>query len=283
MKLVTSSLRLLVAAALTAAAAAATTAQEPPPENPSAPVNKELIEAALKLTQSAAVKYEITLAEEGKPVATLRKDPVLKWSNPSVGEIHGNVFLWTVDNRPAAVGSLFKWFTPHTHMSHEFHSLSEVPLAANYEEREVWRPQKGGVTFAPVPRAARPADTATRRLLQMREIAKGFSATKTERDGNQQELRLLPQPVYRYAAANQKIIDGALFVLVQGTDPEVFVLLEARGEPESAQWMLAAARMNSVGFDLRYHDATIWTAEIMPWKDVGSHAEPYTTFMFKMP
>jgi len=281
MKLATLSLGVLVAIALAASPSAL--AQEPPPENDAAPVNKELIDAALKLTQSAAVKYEFTLADGAKSVAALRNDPVLKWSNPSVGEIHGNVFLWTVDSRPVAVGSLFKWFTPHTHMSHEFHSLAEVPLVAKYEEREVWQPQKGGVTFAPVPRAARPADTAARRLLQMREIAKGFSATKTERDGNQQELRLLPQPIYRYAAAKQKIIDGALFVLVQGTDPEVFVLLEARGEPDTAQWMLAPARMNSVAFDLRYHDASIWNVEIMPWSDVGSHAQPYTTFMFKMP
>ena len=281
MKSASFSQRALVAAALLAAAAA--TAQERSPEGDAPPVNKELIESALKLTQSEAVKYEFTLSGDAMSVATLQKDPVLKWSNPSVGEIHGNVFLWTVDSRPVAVGSLFKWFTPHTHMSHEFHSLAEVPLVARYEDREAWRPTKGGVTFAPVPRAARPADTATRRLLQMREIAKGLSATKTERDGNQQELRLLPQPVYRYAAAKRQIIDGALFVLVQGTDPEVFVLLEARGEPDTAQWMLAAARMNSVGFDLRYHDATIWNAEIMPWKNVSSHAEPYTTFMFKMP
>lgn len=263
--------------------AAAASAQEAAPAEPAAPVNKELIEAALNLTQSEAAKYEMTLEDEARSVPTLRKDPVLKWSDPTVGEIHGNVFLWTVDERPVAVGSLFKWFSPHTHMSHEFHSLAEVPLAARYEERQVWQTSKAGVTFAPLPGADRPAGTANRRFLQMRELAKGFSATKTERNGNQAELRLLPQPAYRYSSPQENIIDGGLFVLVQGTDPEVFVLLEARGEDDKSQWMFAATRMNSIGFEVRYQDKPVWSAEIMPWRDVGSHAEPYTSFMFKMP
>ena len=77
----------------------------------------------------------------------------MRWSNPNVGEVHGNVFLWTVNERPVVVGSLFKWFTPHTHMSHEFHSLSEQPLMAKYEDQEKWRTKSGGVTFSALPDA----------------------------------------------------------------------------------------------------------------------------------
>jgi hypothetical protein len=257
---------------------------QPPASSESAPAaNKELIDSALKLTQNEAAKYEITLADERGTTLALRKEPVLKWSNPAAGEIHGNVFLWTVNDRPAVAGSLFKWFSPHTHMSHEFHSLAEVPLKARYQEGEVWRTSRGGVSFAPVPEATAPAAAAGRRFIQMRELAKGFSATKTERDGNQTELRLLPQPAYRYSSAKDKIQEGGLFVLVQGTDPEVWLLLEARGEADKTQWMFAATRMNSVGFELRYQDKPVWSAEIMPWKDVSSHAETYTSFMFKMP
>jgi hypothetical protein len=123
---------------------------------------KEQIEAALKLTREAAGKYEIVPEGTGEMTARLRAEPVLRWSNPAVGEIHGNVFLWTnvdktgidgkaVDGvrsdragpdgmgsgRPVAVGSLFKWFSPHTHTSHEFHSLAEGPITANYEGRQV--------------------------------------------------------------------------------------------------------------------------------------------------
>ena len=248
-----------------------------------APVNKEQIEAALKLTTESAEKYKFILENETKEEPKLVGEPILRWSNPAAGEIHGNVFLWTVNGRPAVVGSLFKWFSPHTHMSHEFHSLAETPLKGLYDDVEVWAPREAGLRFEALPEAPKPAVSVAQRLLQMRRFAKDFSATKKERDGNQQELRLLPQPVYRYASPKQQLVDGGLFVFVQGTDPEVFLLLEARGEGDAARWAFAATRMNSVAFRLRYHDREVWLAEIMPWKDAGSHAEAYTTFMFKMP
>src|SRR6185436_15880974 len=140
-----------------------------------------------------------------------------------------------------------------------------------------------GLKFAPLEGAAKPAGAAPQRLLQMRRLAKDFSATKKERDGNQQELRLLPQPIYRYAAPKEDILDGGLFTFVQGTDPELFLLLEVRGKEDAARWGFAAARMNSVEFHLRRQDREVWSVEIMPWRDVGSHAETYTTFMHKQP
>jgi hypothetical protein len=65
--------------------------QEPAATEPTA-ADKEQIEAALKLTTEAAGKYEIARTGASTP-AKLVKEPVLHWSNPAVGEIHGNVFL----------------------------------------------------------------------------------------------------------------------------------------------------------------------------------------------
>ena len=135
-------MRMLGLLALLALGMRAVGQQPPDPASPpaDAPVNKERIEAALKLTTAEAGKYAFTLQNEPASSVKLRREPVLRWSNPSVGEVHGNVFLWTVDQRPAVVGSLFKWFTPHTHMSHEFHSLAEQPLTGRYDGRDRWTP-----------------------------------------------------------------------------------------------------------------------------------------------
>src|SRR5437016_554409 len=105
---------------------------------PSAAENKEQIAAALKLTREAAEKYDFVLDGAASQPPQLVAEPVLRWSNPSAGEVHGNVFLWTSGGRPAVVGSIFKWFSPHTHMSHEFHSLAEQPLRGKFEGKEVW-------------------------------------------------------------------------------------------------------------------------------------------------
>jgi hypothetical protein len=256
--------------------------QPPQPEPELKPVDKQQIEAALKLTTAEAAKYTFTIdGKNSKP--ELRAEPLLRWSNPVVGEVHGYVYLWTLDERPVVIGSLFKWFTPHTHMSHEFHSLAEGPLRGSYDGAAKWTTKTGGVSFAPLPEAPAPAANANQRLLQMKRLAKDFAATKNERDGAKQELRLLPQPIYRYSALGEQIVDAGLFAFVQGTDPEVFLLLEARGDEKSSRWNFAAARMNGVGFDLHYQDKMIWQVEVMPWRDIGDHAQAYTSFFFKMP
>jgi hypothetical protein len=253
-------------------------------QNPTDPpaANKENIEAALKLTQAAAAEYEFRVGTEEKPLE-LQREPVLRWSNPDRGEVHGNVFVWTRDGRPLVVGSLFKWFTPHTHMSHEFHSLAEEGFTAKFHGKDVWKMTEAGLRFADVPNAPAPADTDAQRLLQMKQLAKDFTADKTEReDVNPTELRLLPQPVYRYSAPKQGVLGGGLFALVHGTDPEIWVLIEARGKDAAgARWQFAAARMNSVQMNLRYKGQKVWSVETLPWKDIQDHKLVYTTFGFK--
>jgi hypothetical protein len=246
------------------------------------PANPENIAAALKLTLAAAAEYEIVVGKDDKPLE-LQREPVLKWSNPDRGEVHGNVFVWTRDERPLVVGSLFKWFSPHTHMSHEFQSLAEGPLGAKFHGKQEWKTSESGVKFTDVPKADAPAADKTKRLLQMKQLAKDFSGDKKEKeDVNATELRLLPQPVYDYSAPKQGIVSGGLFALVHGTDPEIWVLIEARGESaEKARWQFAAARMNSVAMELRHKGAKVWSAEVLSQKDIyGAHERAYTSFGF---
>jgi hypothetical protein len=255
-------------------------AQEPSADT--RPADKEQIDAALKLTTAEAKKYRIVTAEVRTP-AELKNDPILRWSNPSTGVVHGNVFLWTADERPVAVGSLFQWFSPHTHMSHEFHSLSESALTAAYGEREVWRAAEPGLKFAAVPEGPKVGATRSQRLLQMRQILRAFAATKRERDGSQVELRPLTQPIHRYAAEKQGIADGGMFTFVQGTDPEVFVLLEARTIGDVPVWHYALVRMNGAGFSVSHREREVWSVDVLPWRDIQGHRGPYTSFRFDSP
>jgi len=245
------------------------------------PANKENIDAALRLTQAAAAEYEIRVEKDDKPL-DLKREPVLKWSNPDRGEVHGNVFLWTRGGRPLVAGSLFKWFTPHTHMTHEFQSLAEASLAVHFHGKQVWNTSESGLKFADIPKAPAPAAADAQQLLQMKQLAKDFTGDKKEKeDATSTELRLLPQPVYRYSAPKQGVFSGGLFALVHGTDPEIWVLIEARGETaDSARWQFAAARMNNVGMNLRYKGERVWAVEWMLSKDVNDHSHAYTKFMF---
>lgn len=246
---------------------------------------KDRSEQAYKLTLDSATTYEFSLAGDKPTALALRKEPVLRWSNPERGEIYGNVFVWTDRGRPEAIGSLFKWYSPYTHMSHEFVSLSLGKIAAKRDGAETWRTEKPGVTLLPIPEAPRPADTAPGRLSQMRQLARQFTARSVDREKNQLELRQLTQPIYRYDRPSGKQspewLDGALFVFVQGTDPEVFLLLEARPGDSGVAWHYGLARMNSIEFHVAYKNSEVWHLDVLPQSDIYSHREPYTSFLFK--
>lgn len=161
--------------------------------------------------------------------------------------------------------SFFKWWKPDYGFNAEMHSLSLTGLSAEREGALRWQPTKAGIALQPVPDAPRPADSAPRRLQQMRTLAGGFSAQlndlRQSEEGQRQELRLLTQPLYRYPAGEGELLDGALFAIVMGTDPEVFLLLEARRASEKWTWQYGLARMNDCAMTVSYKDQEVWHCE----------------------
>ena len=243
---------------------------------------------AAKLVRRAAEEYTIRPASGpgGKSAPlTLRAEPILKWSNPVAGSIHGAIFVWTADGRPQAIGSIYKYFEPARHLGVEFNSLAPGPLTAEREGREVWHPARAGVDWKPIPDAPAPAEAAAGRLRQMRALAEPFAAEETDEKGVTRDLRLLTQPIYRYPGGPGQP-DGGIFAFVQGTDPEIFLLIEARptdaGRPE---WRYALARATYMKLKSTHRGRAIWDAPLVRWDDPGSalydRAEPFTVFVFK--
>lgn len=240
---------------------------------------KKLSEHALELARTESRTYSFSLGQAPDAELKFVSEPILRWSNPQQGTIYGGVFVWTLEGRPEIVASIFKWFAPHTHLSAEFHSLATGSVTASRDGGAVWWASQPGIAFQPVPDAPPPAATAAARLRQLRDLAKEFKSIKTDRDGNRGDLRLLPQPIYRYDSPKRDIQDGALFAFVEGTDPETFLLLESRKTGAGFEWQFACARMNSTAFEVQHREKKVWSIEVLPWRDVTSHKEPYTTFM----
>ena len=63
----------------------------------------------------------------------------------------------------------------------------------------------------------------------MRPLARRFAATLTI-NKDVAECRLIAAPLDRYSSDADKIIDGAIFALANGTNPEIGVVLEAVGD-----------------------------------------------------
>ena len=90
------------------------------------------------------------------------------------------------------------------------------------EHDNSWKPRAAGIELTPIEGAPRPAGSAAQRLVQMRALARDFSASTRDAEDRRWELRLLSQPLYRYESTDPDVPDGALFAFVTsaGTDPE---------------------------------------------------------------
>ena len=180
--------------------------------------------------------------------ARLRTEPIYVWTNPTrSGGQHGAVYVWLHQGRPVVIGSMFSHPELGKRMiCHELHSLSTGKLLPERDPTsEPWEP-KGTVSMLPLPGATPVAATAARRLIQMRAISKEFTAHSIDYQKERWELRLLPQPMYRYEKPEGDVVDGAIFAFVTsaGTDPEVVLVLEARKTGETLAWFFRAIRFS---------------------------------------
>ena len=233
--------------------------------------------------KATAAKYHLKTAGAQPRQLKLHEESLLRWTNPlGANKAHGELFLWTDRGRPAAVLSMYEYTDPMgvVHEHHEWCSLALGPIQASGPKE--WSPAVAGLELRPLPGAPPPADTATRRLRQMRDLGAGFTSAKTTRQNETRTLRLLSQPTYRYEAGDPEVLDGALFALVEATDPEIFLCLEARLVNGQPTWHYGLVRMNSVRVAASYQGQPVWEGPALTARDTYDRKDlPYTALRIK--
>jgi hypothetical protein len=264
-------------------------ARAQPPVQPKSDAKKEELSGnAAKAAEFAAAeagRYDIRHADKGKNAFKLVDKPVLRWSNPLRGEVHGSVVLWTDNGCPAAAASIYQFFH-RDQLNVELVSLSEVPLEAKRNGKVRWTPE-AGVKFEALPGAPEPADTADKRLIQMRALARKFTGQLSEpgeKDDKFTDLRLLANPLSRYEATDGSR-EGAVFALVTTTDPEIVLLVESRKGAKGREWMWAAARMHFRPLQLKLGEKVVWEvpAAAPPWNKVRGPEGKYVILEWATP
>jgi hypothetical protein len=241
---------------------------------------------AAEFAAAEAVRYEIRHADGGKQSLKLLPQPVLRWSNPLRGEVHGSVYLWTRDGCPEATASVYQFFH-RNQLNIELVSLSEAPLEARRNGRVRWSPGPG-LKYAPLPGGPEPAAAVDARQLQMRALARkftGYLAEPGEADDKLTELRLMANPLHRYEATDGSGREGAVFALVTTTDPEIVLVIESRKGKAGREWVWAAARMHFRPLQLKLADKVVWEvpAAAPPWEKVRGPEGQYVILEWATP
>lgn len=191
-----------------------------------------------------------------KPAA----EPALRFNDPAREFHDGTIWAMGKGGRPAALVTLEKY---PSLWAYELISLSTDEISAVLADGRRWAPAKPGIEWVPIPTAPAPAATEAARLAQMKTLARRFVVRETGKQDDHYELRLLPQPIHRYADAAAGLTDGAIFVFAYGTNPEAVLVMESRrqGAAEPA-WFFAFAPLSANQVSAQLDGREVWNKPI---------------------
>jgi hypothetical protein len=201
--------------------------------------------------------FSIHPADDRSKPFRLLPEPIIRYNNPVGLSRDGAIFLWLGAHDRPEVADQFNVIRSG-YWSHQFSTLSTRPLVAETRSGPVWSPSRAGVEYKPIPDAPKPAEAAEARHRQMRVLAEKFSFQDNFQDEGWQKLRPMAKPMYRYGKPGTEVIDGAVFCFALTTDPEAFLILEARAGQGGAGWSYAIAPITVYHVKASYKDREVW-------------------------
>lgn len=201
--------------------------------------------------------------------ATLTPKPFFHWENPvRVGRTAGDFFIWFAHDQPVLVGTLFSYDWPTTDLSQravavELHGLSEHGMQVSYGPNLRWTAPANAVQASRLTDTPAPRNRRSQRLVEMRRIASRIQAS-TNLEGRHTPLRLLPTPLYRFErpetiADDEQVLDGGIFAMVTGTDPELLLVIQAlRVDDQQFAWFLTTAGFTDLPTTVKLDDEIIF-------------------------
>lgn len=228
---------------------------------PSAGWADEAPTAEERLKLMAKCARDIVLAEhvgERRRTVVARDEPAQRFDDASRGHPDGTLWLWGESGRPTAAFEIFVQYDRGM-VFHTGHSLSVHPLSGTVANGPKLETNVPGVTFRDVPRQPDALDEPKRRLLRFRALARSFDVHEFwDPDRTRYELRLMPRPVHRYSNPDEGIVDGAVFVFANGTNPEALLLLELQASDDGPRWRCAIARMGHAELHASFDGDEVW-------------------------
>jgi len=198
---------------------------------------------------------------QGESRVKLVEEPVLRYSDNTRQNDEATLWIWSSGGRPSAI--LAVEYYPESPKGPrwliEIASLSTERIAARRKPELRWFAKEPGLTLKALEDAAAPAEKAARRLSQMKDIRRRFTAIETEGTDGRIELRPLNSPLYRYSEPDAGILDGAIFAFANGTNPEVLLVLEAHARKDADPvWQYGLVQMTGAVVSVQLGGKEVW-------------------------
>jgi hypothetical protein len=250
--------------------------QPPRTPTPQKVDNKAEAEEARAVAKKLCGEYVFQLDKSSDEKLKLEPEPVFRWLLQLDRRFYSDVYVWTHEGRPEVVAAITNVYGMRRAMETEILSLSTGLPIMSHGGKVVWEPQRPGVELKPIPAAPKPDATAVARLKQMRALAAQYSVIADYGNMKKENLRLLTTPIYRYASEKRGVTDGALFAFARGTDPDAFLMIEARTGQDGAQWQYEFVRFcGHCSLRAVRDDREVWQVDVLPTKVNTDPKQPY--------
>lgn len=235
------------------------------------------------LMRKLALQFSLAEVRDGqKKKLSLSDKPLHRFVD--LDRYHTDGTLWAFGTgRPAAVMEVYPagpgaeddtWYSAVASLSHLRLSSESIDGVKGRD----WSPRPWQGQFQVIPKLPKPAMTADQRLFEMQTLARRFTAHQFWRPGETRyELKVLPDPVLRYADEQEKVVDGGMFLIVHDTNPEVVLLVEAQQVKEETIWKYGLAPLGSARMHVELDGQEVWKCPT-PENVIGGGEHPYWAF-----
>jgi len=244
-------------------------------------------QAQLAAMRRVATGLAVSIRDDSPGEVEMIREPLFRFNDPARDFSDGSIWGFGTRGRPVALLSLslhplnggLGWL-------YEINSLARPPVEAKIPGMPNWSTRKSGLEFSELPGGPKPAEKEAGRNRQFRELSARFAGIESFRkDPNgpleRYELRLVPRPIYRYADPENGLVDGAIFLMTYGTNPEIVLVIELVREGENKPvWKYAFTRISFAELHVDLDGKEVWT---QPHLAGTGSSDPYWLFFKPIP
>jgi len=209
----------------------------------------------------------------------LQEKPVFRYDDQQRGFIDATIWVWTLGGRPIAFEKIevMREFQNKPQWNYCFTSLAEGRLNVDWGDGRKYDSTEPGIAFQLLKGAPAPAQKATERKRQFRELARSFSAriVLDPKNSITEEMRPLATPLFEYTA-DSGLVELAIFgYSTAGTNPDMLVVLDVHEHEGNPAWHYAPVRMTAGGVVLKHGEVKVYEVPF-----VLVHQAPFPTWTY---
>jgi len=228
------------------------------------------------------IEVEIFNEDKWSKVKRIEK-PFLFYGDPTRNNDRGSLWGWGDRGRPVATLELFQDPSDRTKWVYAICNTSGGMLRASRGGNPWWRANESASELKDIPEAPVPSTDASQRQRQLKLLAQKFTGYQFwDPNNSRYELRRLERPLHIYRNEDAGLLEGALYALANGTNPEITLFIEARENPKDktkTKWQFAVGRSAHAELHMDYDGKEVFNA---PRGDaVSGSAKPYWLGLIK--